>query len=85
MVHHKSGIKVQNNKERKNMHNSLNLKLFCTYSKKRNLREVVREREKTLWHHYFHLWASQLCCSFMVVWAFLLKLWFLRQKAIGFV
>ena len=46
MVHHKSGIKVQNNKERKNMHNSLNLKLFCTYSKKRNLREVVSEGER---------------------------------------
>ena len=30
------------------MHNTINLELFCTYSKKRNWREVVREREKTL-------------------------------------
>ena len=28
------------------MHNILNLELFCTYSKKRNWREVVRERER---------------------------------------
>ena len=47
-MHHKSGIKLQNNKEMENMHNSLNLELFCTYKRKRNLREVVREREDSL-------------------------------------
>ena len=44
MVHHKSRIKVQNNKEMKNMHDPLNLKLFCTYSKKRNLRSGEGEK-----------------------------------------
>ena len=50
MVHHKSGIKVQNNKEMGNMHNSLNLELFCKHSRKMNSREVVvkGEREDSL-------------------------------------
>ena len=42
MVHHKSRIKVQNNNEMEN--NSLNLELFCTYSKKRNLRSGEGEK-----------------------------------------
>ena len=47
MVYHKKEIKRKNNKEMENIHNSLNLELFCTYGRKRNLRKVVREREKT--------------------------------------
>ena len=57
MVHHKSRIKVQNNKEMENMHNSLNLELFCTYSKKRNLRSGEGERRllgTTIFTSKFH-------------------------------
>ena len=57
MVHHKSRIKVQNNKEMENMHNSLNLELFCTYSKKRNLRSGKGERRllgTTIFTSKFH-------------------------------
>lgn len=55
VVHRKNETKVQNNKGVENIHNSLNLELFFTYNRKRNLREVVREREKTPLYHYFHL------------------------------
>ena len=57
---------------------ALSLELFCTYIRKRNLRKVGREGEKTHRYHYFHSYASKLCCS--SIWAFVLKLGFQRKK-----
>ena len=60
----------------------INLKLFFTYSKKENLRKVVRERGKTLFVPLFSL--LRLECEYgsydVGVWAFTLSYSFVGKR-----
>ena len=47
LVHYKNELKVLDNRKMVKHVKDINLKLFFTYSKKENLRKVVRERGKT--------------------------------------
>ena len=77
LMHYKNKLKVLYNRNMVKHVKYINLKLFIIYSRKINLRVVVRERGKTCICHCFHP-RTWKCDSYtIVVWDFALKLGFL--------